>query len=531
MKYRLLFIAACLLTVTAAAQRPGSYQDALHYAVALTLNDSTDMIKGEATVTLKLQRNDTIRIDLINKKSDGKGMIVTGVKEDQESIAFKHEQDVLYVYPLAAEGEGSLERSISISYEGIPADGLIISNNKYKRRGFFGDNWPNRARNWFPCIDHPADKASIEFIVTAPDHYKVVANGFRVTERPLQASQKLTHYKMSTPISTKIMVIGVSDFEVEYVGDVHNAQVYSWVFPEDKEKGFYDYAQAMEILPYFIEHVGPYAFAQLYNVQSKTIFGGMENAGAIFYSENSVTGTRKSESLLAHEIAHQWFGDMATESDWPHLWLSEGFATYFTLLYFENKYGQDTVRKMREEDRLQVIGFNRQQSKPVVDTTVTNYMELLNANSYQKGGWVLHMLRKKLGDSIFWAGIRSYYSRYAGKNASTIDFQRVMEEFHGKSLNTFFQQWLYTAGHPVLDIKWKYNAAKKETEITVQQQQKQLFEFPLEFDLKTKDGRTQRITFGIKQKINQFKVPTQSPALHLAADPDVNLLFERAAGQ
>src|SRR6266700_2106852 len=179
------------------------------------------------------------------------------------------------------------------------------------------------------------------------------------------------------------MVIGAAGFAVQYSGTINGTPVYSWVYPENKEKGFYDYAQAVDILPFYIKHVGPYAYEKLANVQSKTIFGGMENAGAIFYSENTVTGTRVSESLLAHEIAHQWFGDMATETDWSHLWLSEGFATYMTILYFEKKY-----------------------EKPVVDSSVTNYMELLNANSYQKGGWILHMLRMEAGDSAFWKGIR-----------------------------------------------------------------------------------------------------------------------------
>src|SRR6266700_4268795 len=200
------------------------------------------------------------------------------------------------------------------------------------------------------------------------------------------------------------MVIGAAGFAVQYSGTINGTPVYSWVYPENKEKGFYDYAQAVDILPFYIKHVGPYAYEKLANVQSKTIFGGMENAGAIFYSENTVTGTRVSESLLAHEIAHQWFGDMATETDWSHLLLSEGFATYMTILYFENKYGPDTARSMRTEDRNQVIEFAKKYKKPVVDSSVTNYMELLNANSYQKGGWILHMLRMEAGDSAFWKG-------------------------------------------------------------------------------------------------------------------------------
>src|SRR5207249_666261 len=122
-----------------------------------------------------------------------------------------------------------------------------------------------------------------------------------------------------------------------------NIPVSAWVYPQDSAKGFYDYALATEILKFYANYIAPYPYKKLANVQSKTIFGGMENASAIFYAENSVNGERTSEDLLAHEIAHQWFGDMASETSFEHLWLSEGFATYFTDLYFEKKYGKEAM--------------------------------------------------------------------------------------------------------------------------------------------------------------------------------------------
>jgi aminopeptidase N len=253
------------------------------------------------------------------------------------------------------------------------------------------------------------------------------------------------------------------------------------------------------------------------------MFGGMENASAIFYSdEASITGERKSESLLAHEIAHQWFGDMATEADWSHLWLSEGFATCMTILYFEHKYGYDTVRQMLTKNRQQVIDFARKKLRPVVDSSITNYMELLNANSYQKGGWVLHMLRHQLGDSIFWKGIQTYYNRFAGKNAVTGDLCKVMEEVSGSNLKPFFHQWLFTAGHPKLDITWVYNAAKKAVDITVIQQQEPLYQFPLEVQL---DGSVTK-NIDITNRETRVSIPyTRKPAT-VTFDPRVNLLFE-----
>jgi aminopeptidase N len=135
-----------------------------------------------------------------------------------------------------------------------------------------------------------------------------------------------------------------------------------------------------------IDYIGPYPYEKLANVQSKTIFGGMENASAIFYEETSAALYQNVESLLAHEIVHQWFGDMASEKSFPHLWLSEGFATYLTHIYIESKYGTDSLNNEMKNDRDAIIGFVKESSKPVVDS-ISPLMDLLNANSYQKGGW------------------------------------------------------------------------------------------------------------------------------------------------
>ena len=153
------------------------------------------------------------------------------------------------------------------------------------------------------------------------------------------------------------MVIGVAQFAIQYLEAVDNAQISSWIFPQDREKGFYDYALAVPITQWFIDRVGPYPFNKLANVQSKTQFGGMENAGNIFYSERSVTGERNSEGLIAHEIAHQWFGNSASEANWHYVWLSEGFATYFTNLYYEDIYGVENFRERLIQQRNQVIGY------------------------------------------------------------------------------------------------------------------------------------------------------------------------------
>jgi len=225
--------------------------------------------------------------------------------------------------------------------------------------------------------------------------------------------------------------------------------------------------------------------------------------------------------LLSHEIAHQWFGNMATEKSFAHLWLSEGFATYLTVLYMENKHGADTAMKMLEEDRLQVIDFARTSDRPIVDET-KDYMEVLNVNSDQKAGWVLHMLRRQLGDSIFWKSIRNYYAAYSGKNADTKDLQMVFEKISGKNLSAFFQQWLYSPGIPTLDISWNYLSNEKKVSLTIKQLQKTPFSFPLEVQLKNGAGPK---TINISKQQETFTIPANEKPAKLVLDPNTALLF------
>lgn len=520
------FLTAILLfTLHGLAQ---SNIDVLHYKYEIELNDSNNDISGIANITIRcLKETKDIEFDLATPDKEGKGMRCTNATVADFKISglnYNNKYLIKLDKPLKADDTVTF----NLEYSGVPIDGLIISKNKYGHRTFFADNWPNRGHNWIPCKEDPADKATVEFIVTAPNHYQVVANGIKVEETNLTDNKRKTHWKEDVPISTKVMVIGVADFAVNLSGTINNCvPVYSYVYPEDRDKGFFDYAQAADILPWFIQHVGPYAYKKLANVQSKTIFGGLENANTIFYSEGSVSGTRRSEGLLAHEIAHQWFGNYATEKSFAHLWLSEGFATYMTILYMENKYGEDTAIAMLKEDRSQAISFGKRNPLPVVNHT-KDYMQLLNANSYQKGGWVLHMLRRQLGDELFWKSIQTYYAEYGGKTADSDDLRKVFEKISGKDLQQFFKQWLFTPANLTLDIVWKYNAAKKEVAVTVtQMQQPGDFEFPLEILIQESNAdMPKRMIREVKKNIETFVFPMKKKPLRFEIDPMSSLLFE-----
>lgn len=494
--------------------------DIQHYLFEIELSDNHDKIKGATNITIHFKKDlKQFNLDLVNEKM-GKGMKVISVADTEKDLKFTHKNDQLTLYNTIAAGETHVYR---IHYEGVPRTGLIISKNKYGDRTFFGDNWPDRARHWLPTADHPSDKATVEWVVTAPEHYKVIGTGTVFRERAAQEGFYMTHWKNNVPIPTKVMVIGVARFAVEKSGEVEGKRISSWVFPQNKKEGFYDYGMAPAITRWFVDKIGSFPFAKLANVQSKTQFGGMENAGNIFYYENSVTGKRTIEGLIAHEIAHQWFGNSASEANWHHIWLSEGFATYFTILYMEDQYGKAKAAELLQKDRKKIIAFNQRNEVPVVNPAIKNYMKLLNVNSYQKGSFVLHMLRNKVGDENFWKAIRHYYDRYKISNALTADLRAVFEEVTGENLETFFLQWIFQAGHPQLEISL---TDEKTPTLRLKQTQSGHFTFPLEIQFIYQNGKSHIQTFEVTEK-EQLLVSDQEGTLErFIIDPDTKLLFE-----
>jgi aminopeptidase N len=523
-----LFSSILLLACTIVSASDGYHRfaniDVLHYQFALSISDSTDSISGRAVIELKiLEKTDSVRLDLKGMNSKGIGMSVTEVYQDGKEVRWNQGKGKLLIYlKYSAPADDTLH--LIVEYHGIPSDGLIISRNKYGDRTFFADHWPDRANNYLPCIDHPYDKASVDFIITAPGHYSVVANGILTEESYVGNNMKLTHWKERVPIPVKVMTFGAARFAVKYEGEADGIPVSSWVFPQNRMEGFNDYSIAIRPLEFYSHLIGDYPYEKLANVQSKTIYGGLENAGAIFYTENSVTGQGNAGRLIAHEIAHQWFGDCVTEDDWHHIWLSEGFATYLTSLYFESGGGRESLSSEMAGSRNQIIKYFEENPKAVIDTTIVNLKDLLNVNSYQKGGWILHMLRSETGDGDFIKGLRLYYERFKNSNALSSDFQHAMEEASGKDLSGFFSQWLYVPGQPELKIWNKAIKKSGTTDIYIEQEQDTLFEFNLELLINDSSGeRVDRII--VKERLTKITVPS-AKVTSITPDPDVKLLFK-----
>jgi aminopeptidase N len=259
--------------------------------------------------------------------------------------------------------------------------------------------------------------------------------------------------------------------------------------------------------------------------------GGTEHASAIFYGEKEVRSA-PATNLVAHEIAHQWFGDSVTERDWDDVWLSEGFATYFTLLFTEHYSGRDAFVAGLQASRRRAIATEK--SLPgvsVIHDNLSDMSKVLNQLVYQKAGWVLHMLRGVIGTEQFWTGIREYYRRYRDGHASTDDLRRVMEEASRQDLGWFFDQWLKRPTSPSFDGAWRYDAKAKQIEVEiVQTQSGEPYRMPVEIGI-TIDGqprsssRTERVEMKTKRSV--FTIAADNEPSAVTFDPNTWLLMDQ----
>jgi len=504
----LLMCASGVTGVAAQELRP----DIVRYQFRLTIPDTGSSIRSEAVVSFRNLVGDTLQLDLV-------GMTVDRV---QQRVAPELQPDVPYVYDgkllkiTKAPGYAGSDGAFVITYHGVPQDGLLLRTSARGRRVAFADNWPERARYWIPTLDHPRDKAQVDFGVTAPRGWKLVANGTR------------------HPIPTYTMVLGAGEFAVSHHRPVIHGRdsipIEAWTYPEDSAYAdSVPFRRATEIVETMERLVGPFPYEKLAHVQSSTRYGGMENSGAIFYAEQPYVDRTMREGVVRHETAHQWFGDAVTAREWPHLWLSEGFASYFDHVIGAALDGDSVLaRGMRRS--AESYFASSVVDRPLVDTAEHDPMRLLNANSYQKGAWVLHMLRGLVGDSTFFRGIREYYRVYRDSTAVSEDFQRVMEQSAGgRRLGWFFRQWLWQPGHPRLTVRWRYEPAERRVRLDLTQVQPDAwggFRLPrVEVEAVTAGAKRVRRVFSMDARTIIAYVELDEAPVEVRADPDGRLLL------
>jgi aminopeptidase N len=540
-----IFIAAIVLACCAALllaqrrERVVTNWRPLHYDVSLSFNDAmTEISAAKTEVTLRVLKPNVTKIDF-----DFGEMTINSVTVAGKAARYQRTSNTLDVM-LPAVARNGAELKIAISYHGRPKDGLILANDSDGKPSATGDNWPNRVHHWIPTLDHPSAKAAVSFTVSAPQRYQVVANGkfLTVTGNAATSNWKFEERKAIPPYC---MIVAVNQGAIINSNDKSVTNLFYNVPHRDAEYAPKGFSPAAPSLAFFSQTIAPYPYEKLALIVGATQFGGMENSSAIVFAStifnlrpNEKMSARfgipqRIESLVAHEIAHQWFGDSVTQSTWADLWLSEGFATYFAALFIEKHDGEEAFREYMRGAAQRYLAYEKQTNAPIHDTHTQDLMKLLNENNYEKGAWVLHMLRKRLGDEAFFRGLRNFYNAHREGNATTEDLRAALEKSSGKNLRAFFARWIYGNGHPVYE--WSSQATEMRNgsnSVTIVLKQTQAgapFLDPVPVTL-VSEGKTTQLTLYPKGKLATATVRTGKVPISIQIDPEDTLLKELVTG-
>ena len=455
------------------AERPR--HDAIHYDVWVRLADSGSIFQAAVTTTWRLTGRGPVRINLDSAYR------IRSLTIDGHPASYRRQAADLLLVGLPTSAKTTV--TTKIEYDGAPPkfvregrrqsgtqdDGLVQRGSGADRK-IFADNWPNRARKWLAAQDHPSDKATVAWTIEAPSALTVAANGAFLGKDELGDGFTRWRFAIAQPIPVHTMVLGAARMSVAALAPARCSSrcvpVSIYTYPEDSAWAVDGpFKRAPEMIDFFSRVVAPYPYSELRHVETSTIFGGMENTTIIFYDERGYTSKRLGESTVAHETAHQWFGDAASQRDWHHLWLSEGFATYGAALWDEHLGGDSALRASMRNNR-EAVQRSPATERPIIDPKATELLALLNTNNYPKGAWVLHTLRGLVGDSAFFRGIRTYYKTFEHGNALSSELAGIMSKEAGLDLTWYFTQALTQPGYPIIKVSTKLEGGHLVIELT-----------------------------------------------------------------
>jgi aminopeptidase N len=508
-----------------------------NYNVSLTFNDRlSEIVSAKTEITVLALKDSLAEIDL-----DFGELPVDTVTVNSQAAPYQRTEGKLNI-TLAKRARRGDSFVVSVSYHGKPKDGLVMTADKSGEPAAVGDNWPNRVHHWIPCLDHPSAKATVTFSVTAPTRDLVVANGKLDRFEIVSKNSRTWTYTEAVPIPPYCMIIAVGDFARVEPG-AETVPLAYYVPQPDKAYALQGFAPANPALKFFSQTVAPYPYEKLALIIGATRFGGMENSSAIVFSStlfderapapvSEVFNIRQGlVNVTAHEIAHQWFGDSVTESTWSDLWLSEGFADYFAGLFVQRYEGEPAFQRYMEQEAKTYFNYEKNRRSPIHDTETEDLFKLLNANNYQKGAWVLHMLRNELGDAQFFRGIRIYYETHQHATATSEDLRVALEKASGRDLTSFFARWIYGAGHPSYELSWEWNSKTNKAKVILKQLQSEpAFPNAVPVDIMTANGKRRLVLKPTgRQTVDEVKLDSAPTTINI--DPENTILKEARVSQ
>ncbi|MBI2077526.1 MAG: HEAT repeat domain-containing protein, partial [Euryarchaeota archaeon] len=513
----------------------------LHTELDVTLDDRAKEVRGAATLTVRAIH------DLKQVEFDAADMKILGVKVDGKVANFDHDEPSLVV-SLPRTLKENAQAKVEIRYDGKPSKGLyfITPDKHYPKKPvqIWSQGESEDNHHWFPGYDYPNNKATSEARLTVRKPLTAFSNGHLVGT---QAKGPWTtfHWKQDVAQPNYLIAVVVGEFD-EVKDEWDGVPLHHFVPKGQKEWAKETFKNTANVLGFFSKATGyryPYAkYAQA--VIADFMWGGMENTSMTTVNEKFLILPKHRDDadpdgLIAHEAAHQWFGDLVTTKSWDHIWLNEGFATYFDALWHESFHGKDLFQLELLENADAYFAEDRESyRRPIVTKVYAENEDLFDRHTYQKGSLVLHMLRNELGDDLWWKSIRHYLKKFEWKNVETADFKIAIEEATGRNLDWFFDQWIFRAGHPELEARWEYDEKTKLVKINVKQTQKvvadtPLFRLPLTvWTWNGKDDRKEH-TFTVRKADESFYFPSPKKPVLVQLDPHgaalKRLSFEKGA--
>jgi aminopeptidase N len=472
--------------------------DLQHSKIALRFDIGQRKVIGDVTHTVSILRDGTSKIVF-----DSVGLSIQTVLVNKAPAKFESRPAKLIV-PLPAPSHPGEKFEIEIRYEGKPTKGLyfILPDKDYPNRPIqiWTQGESEDTRNYLPTYDYPNDRLTTETILTVPATWTTVSNGKLISVTDAGNAMKTWTWRESVPSSTYLISVVAGEFD-EVKDSLHGLPVTYYAPKGRGDRIPINYGRTPEMISLFAKKIGVDYPWEKYSqaMVDEFVAEGMENSSATTNTTESLRSPKlvpeyptDEDALISHELAHQWFGDLVTCKDWGDIWLNEGFATFFETFWTESHYSKDEADYERWNGMREWFSYTSLFAKPMVRFDFDDSSEFDN-NVYDKGGWVLYMLRHQIGEEAFWRGIKHYLEVNRGKNVVTADLIKAIEEANQINVDRFFGQWVYGAGAPKFDLAYSFDESKHQVALKVKQTQKLeghvgIFTVPTDVEITTASG-------------------------------------------
>ncbi|HSI72650.1 MAG TPA: M1 family metallopeptidase, partial [Fimbriimonas sp.] len=496
--------------------------DLRHLQVDLDIDYPNRAITGTSTNTLVPLRSGIRRVLL----HAGTGLTLTKVALDGKSVSYKQEGKDLWIETGPLTKAKSIK--IAISYTGKDAKGRPFgqgggwhwiqpnqTNNKPTRVGFWTQGETNYNCEWAPTWDYPNDFATSETRTTVPADWDVIGNGLLISTTPSTDGKKKTYvWRMTQPHATYLLSLVGGPFDIKK--DKWEGVDLWYVVPRGDGYLIEDsFGHTKDMLTFFSKRLGvKYPWPKYAQNAMYDFGGGMENVSSTTLGEGSLTEARDGyynmDSLNAHELGHQWFGDLVTCYSWGDIFLNESFASYLDPMYFEHSRGKNAYDWEIEDAMRGYFAEARRYKRPLSTRVYQNYDAVFDSHAYPKGAAILHTLRRTIGDEAFFGGLNAYLTKWRHTPAESTQLRRAFAESQGLNLEGFWAQWIDKPGHPVLDYTWTYEGGA--VKLTVKQTQDTsdgtpVYDIPASVDLMSSSGQHTKLPIKLSKAEETFTLP------------------------